>query len=1178
MTSSEKSRTELISALAGACCNLKVCANTASRTRTSCTEECCRTPKIWTLRRQCLIIATLTLLALTPILHGQTTDATMLGTVTDSSGAIVRGASVRVTDVETGIVRVAQTDDLGNYEISALRPGTYSLLVESKGFKTYLRPSLSLVARAAVRADAILAVGQSQERVEVTAGAPVITTETGTITETMGGQSVLDLPANLRSGDTSPYGLVTTLPGVQIDLTNSISIAGSNPAMNELSVDGFTVKNISNTRSGINAEMLPSTETVSEVKVSELGLAEYAGVGDVSFVTRGGTNQYHGSLFEYFGNDDLNATPLFASSRPRVRANDFGGSVGGPVRFPFYNGADKTFFYFTYERNHQQNGAAITQGVPSMPMRTGDFSSLCSSYDANDICNDPNGLTLHNPFTGQPYPGNMLPSVNTVATNVLNAYYPQPNLNTSNLSANYAAILPAPVTTNLTDVRIDQKLTDKQSVWGRFSWKDITNSTPLGLLEGNADFTTHPRTVGLTYTYVIQPNLLNEFRFGYNHESDTTIYSAFPDAANFVTKTLGLDLQGDLFPGSAIPGFIFQQSGVTSTANGRENEVFQRTLQFTDNLSWTRGRHTMKFGTDIRKYDFKNDVVFTGADSFGVFDFDGRYAGIDIADFELGLPYQSVIALPGPRVDGVGSNYGFYAQDQFRVTPKLTINYGFRYEVHPPWFEKTLQLTNFLPTTPTTGTVVVPNAASQALASPSFLEGMNACPGYPGWNGIAPCTPFVTASQAHLPEALRSTQWNDFYPRINIAYRVTPGLVVRSGFGMYNQTTTGLSLFALVAIHTSNVQTHPNSVTNGVAAFQFPNTSPGGTGPLPTPGLGTDNFFTAESPNLVDPYAEQWNLSIDKQLLQNTGLRVTYTGMRSVNLSLEPNINQITPRTVPFTPAESPFPIWNLIYQQRNGGDAIYHGVETVLTHRFTQGLSFQSSYVFSKNLSDAVGSGCCSFAQENGPFPVNQFDPRYDYGDVGFTRRHRWLTTSLYEIPIGRGKRFGGTMSRALDAVIGNWQTTGILLIESGPYLTPVYGGGTDPSGTNANANGNAGQRPDRVCNGNLSHPTAAGYFEASCFVIPASNIGRFGNAGVGILRGPGTVNLDAGLAKIFPITEKVRLRFEATSVNALNHGNLGIPDLNIANTSDFGVIHSSQTSEGEGARTIQLGLRLTF
>jgi hypothetical protein len=1110
---------------------------------------------------ECAVIAILALLLLAPMLQGQTTDATVLGTVTDSSGAVVVGASVKVTNLATNISRVVQTDDFGNYEASALRPGNYSILIESKGFKTYERLSVSLDARATVRADAKLVIGEAQERVEVTAGAPTITTESGTVTEGLGTENILSLPVNLRAGDTSPIMLVATIPGVAIDNASGISVAGSHRSQNEVSVDGFSVRNISNSNStnNSNTEMISSTETLSEVKViSELAPAEYGSVGDVTFVTHGGTNQYHGSLFEYFGNSDLNATPLFAVSKPPVRANDFGGSVGGPIRLPHYKGKDKTFFYFTYERNRQEGSAAIVEGVPTAAMRTGDFSST--------------GITLTDPFTGQPYPGNKLPSVNPVATNVLNTFYPMPNIS-GNLSDNYAAVLPSPVTTNLADVRIDQKLTEKQMVWGRFSWKDIANLSPLGLLEGDQHFTTHPRTVALNYTYTIRPNLLNEFRFGFSHESDNVIFAAFPNGQQLSTVTLGLNLPGPFPSGSAIPGFFFNMSGIAGTAGARQTSDIQNVLQFNDGLSWTHGRHSMKFGTDIFRHQFENAVVFDGSDAFGMFNFDGRYTGFDIADFELGLPYNSTIVTPGPPVTGIGHIFGFFAQDQFQVTKKLTINYGLRYEVHPPYFPPDLNLTNF---DLTNGDVVVPNGGLP-LVAPLFSQGVNACPGYAGFT--TPCTPIVTASQDHLPQPLRFTQWKDFYPRFSFAYRVAPTLVVRGGFGMYNQTLTGATLWSMVGVANANVSVYPNSITSGVPAFQLPNTKTGGIGSLTTP--GTEDFYVAESTHLKDPYAEQWSLSVEKQMGQNTGLRMTYTGMRSVNLTLEPNANQIEPQAAPFNPAESPYPNFNLILWEGNGGDALYQGVETVLTHRFTKGLSFQSSYVFSKNLSDAEGSAselCCGFVFEVGPFVADKWNPRYDYGDVNFTRRHRWLTTSLYEIPVGRGKRFGSDMPKVLNAIVGNWQTSGILLIQSGPYLTPAYAGGTDPSGTNANANGDAGQRPDRVCNGNISHPTAAGYFQTSCFVIPPSNIGRFGNAGVGILKGPGTVNLDAGLAKIFPITEKFRLRFEATAVNVLNHGNLGPPDLNIANTSDFGVIHSSQTVEGEGARSIQLGLRLQF
>jgi hypothetical protein len=1118
-----------------------------------------------------MIAVTLAFLLFAPASYGQTTSATVLGNVTDASGAVMSGASVTVTNVATGISRAVPTDDFGNYEVTDLVAGNYDVLIEGKGFKSYLRRSIPLDARATVRVDAKLTVGQTQERVEVEATAPVVTTETGTVTDSVQKQSIQSLPLNYRAVDTSPLALVATIPGVQVDPGFGISVAGSHPAQNETSVDGFSVMN---TRfNGPNSELLPSTETVSEVKVtSQLGNAEYGQVGDILFVSHGGTNQYHGSLFEYLQNDALDATPRFAVKRPVVHANDFGAAIGGPIRFPHYNGKDKSFFYFTWESNRFHTSNVISQGVPTPAMRNGDFSSFCSSYDANDICNDPNGTTLKNPFTGQPYPGNKLPSVNAVAANVWNTFYPLPNFASGDIASNYRTVAPAPVDTNLIDVRIDQKLTAKQTLWGRFSWKDMAQTSPLGLLEGNWDFTIHPRSVGINHTYVIRPTLLNEFRFAYVYENDANHFASFPNAAQLVSSTLGLNLPGPFPPGSAIPGFLFFQSPIASTFNLRQTHLLQRRFQGTDNLSWIKGRHTMKFGTDIRRLNDATDVIFLGADSFGRFHFDGSFTGLDMADFELGLPALSLIANPGPAIDEFESAYAFYAQDQVQVTPKLTVDFGLRYEIHPPFVDHTNQLTNF---DPADSDVVVANTASLKLAAPGFLQGVNACPGFPG--ATTPCTNLVLASSKGLPEGLRHTDYTKVLPRLSFAYRLTPGFVVRGGFGMYDETLTGLTAFSLVAVHTSDVRVYPNSISGGVPAIQFPKTVVGGIGVVSPP--GTSDFRTATPFNLHDPYAEQWSLSVERELGHETGLRVSYTGMRSVNLLINPDLNQIAPQAKPYDPAAKPFPNFRIIYTTANGGEAAYHAMQAVLTHR-SKGLTLQSSYVFAKNLSDAEGSGGNlngGFAQENGPFVQNRFNPHGDYGDVSFTRRHRSLTTYTYELPFGKGKTIGGGMSGVLNGVVGGWQTSGILILQSGPYLTPFYFGGTDPSGTGANFK-DPGQRPDRVCNGNISNPTANGYFNASCFVIPPDNIGRFGNSGVGVLKGPGTVNFSAGLAKVFPIKESLQLRFEATANNLFNHANLAVPDMNIAATSDFGVIHGIQNVEGTGARTLQFGLRLSF
>jgi len=1105
-------------------------------------------------------------------LYAQSTSGTILGNVTDASGAVIPAASVTVTNIGTNISRTVLTEESGDYNVPDLTVGNYQVLIDAKGFKSFLRTNLNLDARATIRVDAKLEIGSSESRVEVTAGAPVITTESGTVSDSVPKQNIVDLPLNYRALDTSPLSIVQTVPGVQVDPNFGISISGDHPAQNEVSVDGFSVINIR--FNGPLSEMLPSTESLAEVKVtSQLGDADSGGIGDVSFISHGGTNQFHGSLFEYLQNDAFDATPLFAPGKPKKRANDFGGSTGGPVLLPGYTGKDKTFFYFDWESNRFHSSSVISQGVPTLDMRGGNFSALCSTYNSSGMCTDPMGTQLKNPFTGMPYANNMLPSVNTVSQNVLNTLYPRPNFNSGDIASNYRTIEPAPVNTNLLDLRIDEKLTASQTIWGRFSWKNENFTNPLGLLQGNESISTTPRSVGLNYTYVIKPNLLNEFRFGYSQEGDTFAFNQFPNGAQLVSQTLGLNLPGPFPPGSAIPGFQFFQSPIAGTANNRQENRFQRRLQFNDNLSWIHGRHSMKFGTDIRRLSLQDFVQFIGADDFGVFQFNGQFTGNDIADFELGLPFQTQIAITGPNFNAHEMAYAFYGQDQFQVTPKLTLNYGLRYEVHPPFFDNTLQMTNF---DPRTASVVVPNAKSLALAAPGFLEAINACPGFPGFT--TQCTPVITASQDHLPQTLRRTDWSKILPRLSFAYRVTPNWVVRGGFGMYDMTLTGITFYSIVGIHTADVRTYPNSISGGTPAFQFPNTVLPGIGAVAS--QGTEGFFAAEPFNLKDPYGLQWSLTVERELGANTGVRLTYTGLRSVQLITNPDLNQIRPQAAPFNAAEQPYPNWSVISSTGNGGQSWFNGIELVLTHRFSKGLSLQSAYTFSKNLSDAEGGAGQSnggFQGETGNTRLNLYNIRESYGNVSFTRKHMWLTTYTYQFPFGRGQKYGDQMPAYLNAVLGNWQTMGILLVESGPFLTPYYFGGSDPSGTNAPSRGP--QPPDRVCAGTVSNPTAADYFNVACFPMPASSIGRFGNSGVGILQGPGTVSWNAGLAKTFALSERFKLRFEATATDVLNHANLAVPDMNIAATTDFGVVHGVQAVQGStGARSLQFGLRLFF
>jgi hypothetical protein len=1064
------------------------------------------------------------------------------------------------------------TDASGDYELTNLLPGAYDVSVKAPGFEGFVQRNVPLDPRATVRVNAVLQVGATQTIVEVKGLVPVITTETGTVSDLETSQQINQLPINTRALSTSPLNVVTTLPGVQVDSSGvssgGISLSGMRAAETEFSVDGFSTESVR--KNGANVEMYPSTDGISEVKVTtELANAEQSQMGDISFIGKGGSNHFHGALFEYLQNDALDAIPAFANGKPPKRDNTFGGSIGGPIR------KDRTFFFFDWESTRQHASSAVTQNVPTAAELTGDFSALLP------------GTQLVNPFTGAPYTNNQIPSSTFSQTSVkmLTTFYPTANSQTGgplNTNNNFRYNFAAPVTANLFDVRIDQNISKKQAIFGRISWKSLTTASPMGLLLGNKDVVTTPRTYVVSHNYSITSNLINEARFGYEHQGTLTTYPKFPNGATLVTQTLGLQQLATPFPkGSAIPGLAFQgNSGVSSISGTREEPLTEARYQIADNLTWMHGRHTMKFGFDVRKLQIGDYSNFNGADNFGYFYFQGGYTGSDLGDFLLGLPSYTEVIAAGPDYKGRGSAYGFFGQDSFKVTSKLTINLGVRYEYHPPFHDETLQISQF---DPANGATVVPNAASLKLATAAFLQGINACglpTPVPTPYGLYPCSPVVTAQQDGIPESLRFGDKTRILPRLNFAYRLSDKTVVRAGGGFYDMSLLGNIFNSLTSIHTSNYQAFYNSFTAGVPTIQFPNTESN----TPSTGVsyaGGEAFGTATDIHLRDPYSEQWSLTVERDLGHQTGLRVTYNGMHTVGLITSPDLNEIPPQKTPYSPTEKPYPNWSKVKTLINGGTTQkYNALQTVVTHRFSAGFFIQSSWTWAKNLSDAEGDHPTGFGGDGSSGRLeDRFNLAANYGDVSFTRRHRWLTTAVVDIPVGRGMKYGSTMNPILNGIIGGWRTSNIIIFQTGPYLTPYYSGSADPSGSNAP--GREGiQRPDRLpasaCSGLALSVGQA--FGGNCFYYGwPGPIGRFGNSGVGIITGPGTAVWDFGLSKNFRLTESLKLRFESTFTNLPNHVNYAVPNT-AANSSSFGSISGVQTAEGASARTIQFALRLDF
>lgn len=1129
------------------------------------------------------------------VVHAQSTFGTVLGTVKDNSGAVVPKAAVRLIDTDENTTRETITNESGDYEFVNTRASHYRIEVAAQGFQTYQATGLLLIARQTLRVDVNLQVGAVASTVEVQALAGVITTDTQTVQSSLDGNALLTLPGNVRGGNgsTSPYALIATLPGVQPDDSGNFSIQGGIQSMAQFSVDGISITNV-----GGNSpltEAFPSLESIQEIKVQGVGNnAEFAEVGDVTTISKSGTNELHGDMFWYFQNEALDATAFGQTARPRLVGNDFGAALGGPVFIPkLYNGKNKTFFFGTYEGFRYPRSTSIQNEVPTQNLRNGDFSGT--------------GVIIKDPTTGQPFPNNQIPSnrISSVAQGFL-TLFPLPNagdLNTVH-AANYIDNRDSGLHSDQYDVRIDHYLTSNMSLFGRWTWKSRGFANPQNLAVPSENLTDKYKMLAVSWNWNLRPNLINEFRFGFTLNPFTQTLPF--DGAKF-TNSLGLVGVGPTFPFNGLPDVNI--TGYQELNTDRGNAVSQNnTYQWNNNTTWIVGRHTMKFGFDIRKIKAVSALGFLSGDNYGYYNFSGTFTGDPFADFLLGLPHDTSIDDVKHDNFGLSMQYAMYAQDSFKVTRRLTLEYGIRWEYHPGYTDQFGNIGNFDPSIAKSGMVVYPTGAESTLA-PGYLASFDACPNYnsttgPAVNG-APCTPVFDATHAHLPQGLRTTS-KIVVPRFGFAFRPFSNdkTAIRGGFGMFDTPSMGSIYYALTGTLQSATFQFNNIAANGGPIFEWPNISTGGSG-IVVPPFGTAYFGTANDIHWKEPLTTQWNLSVDHDLGFNTGLRLSYIGENTHHLVWAPNLNQSYYSTQYYQaqPLSSrPFPNWGTVNNRSVGASMNYNSLQAEVVHRFQRGLTFNSTYTFAKNMADNQGPVPDHFADENaGHRTMDLYNRRAEYGPVWGTRRNRWLTTAVYELPFGRGKHFMSNPSAVADALLGGWRLSNIFLWQSGPFETPYFNNG-DPSGT-----GSGFQRPqhaDRVKSGSISNPTANQWFDTSAFICPATPgwtigqactigdnpgtdiapIGRFGNGGIGVVTGPGTVNLSTALGKTFAFREKVKVKIEGSFTNVLNHVNLADP-LNAIDNVSFGQITSARggTTPGGGSdfggyRTGQISARIEF
>jgi hypothetical protein len=1116
----------------------------------------------------------------------QSIFGTILGAVTDPSGAVVSNAVITLTNQGENISRKVRTDAQGNYLAENMKAGLYTVSATATGFKDMVVTDVRLDARQTVRADMKLTMGNAQEKVTVEANAELVNTETQVISTNVTSTEVLGLPANYRgAGSTSPYNLLAFLPGVTGDENGNISVQGTGTNQAEYSVDGISTTNIRS--SGPQTEMFPSAENIAEMKVQGSGGgAEYGSPADITTTSKSGANAFHGSVFEYFQNAALDATRFVVGTPGKAAksANTFGGSISGPI---FKN---HTFFFGDYEGMRYRTQTAVLETVPSQDMRNGNF----------------NGIATVNDLDGTPFSNDTIPTdrFDPRATAILQ-FYPLPIQGGVNNFApfNHTLNVPNPILSDQFDIRIDHTINSKQNIFGRWTYKNRRLVSPSGLgLPAEADFE-HDNQIVLAHNYAITPNLVNELRGGISRRQNG---GNFPIDGPAFMQQLGLNPQQlGPFPPGGFPDFVFEprDGNITAIVHTRPNPELSHNFQINENLTWTKGKHTMKFGFDVRMLHLVT-AWYSGssaADDYGDFFFNGQYTGNNFADFLLGVPYYTYVTHTPPRnIDGKTTHYYAYAADTFRATQKLTLDVGLRISRMPPLYDP-INLTNFDPSVPGTGRVIISSdPRSLAATQPLWAKAVNACetnndiPGYDGPDPNFPCTPFLTAKQAGWPKQLRETYTN-FAPRVGFAYRpfADNKTVVRGGIGIYDVTTLGAVFFSVAGIHDGFQGNFSNSGYCTVASdpscsfFQFPNV----LNPDPTnAGIGSQSFFTANQMKKKDPYSIQWNLSVERVLHGNTALRVSYIANRGDQLTWAPNLNQPLPGGSP------PFSLWNHVRCRCSGAVSTYESMQTELIHKYSHGLTFQSTWTWAKNLSDTESWPRSGFDGEITGDAMNQYNLRGDYGNVGGTRKHRWITTMVDELPIGKGHYLLGNANRVLNGFVGGWRLSTILLVQTGPFDTPFI-----QSDSSGNAN-NGFNRPDLGGNPNSIHHTRTQWWDPNVFSCPGfapgtglSNnaldcsslpngglVGRFGNAGVGSMVGPPTFNLSLGLAKDFQLTERFKLKFESSFTNLPNHPNFDDPRNNLSESVNgqgtFGQVLASRTGDAGGNRVGQLALRIEF
>jgi hypothetical protein len=1150
----------------------------------------------------CLTIATACVLLFSQASYGQSTFGTVQGTVKDPSGSLIPMATVSLMNTGTNAEKKTITNSNGAYEFVNVEIGNYRLTVDAAGFQKTEYQAFDLQAREVKHIDIPLNVASQATSVTVEAVA-IVQTDTSNIAETKGSLELTDLPVAIgtrSSGSTSAFSTLTTQPGVQTDNNNNIEVSGAGPSQLSFTIDG--ISSVGPGSLGALAEMFPSFNSIEEIRISEdLNPAEFSGVADVTTVSKSGTNQFHGGVFENVQNTNFNAADTFSHVVTEDKLNNFGIYMGGPVILPkLYNGKNKTFFFGSYEVLRLPRTETFVNSVPTQAMRNGDLSAYLNTNPS--VGGD--GVLL----TG--YPGNIIPAsqLNPFTQKLMNFLYPLPNYGPAGaISNNYVGTYQIPINSTQGDVRIDQSLGPKHFIFARWSYKNrrieipqqqgFYPSNPSTPLLGSVSTPQIYNSFATAYNWVISPTLVNELRGGFSVvRRNATDSVTSQQAAN----VLGLTSGPGALPGPIPPGYDAPTIALTGfmgyQAQSNDINPQEGTYEATDSLTWTKGKHTIKAGLDYRYLASLNTEVFNDY-RMGYYQFNGSVlsgllgqgAAVPLASFLLGYPDLTTIAnVINPNTDAWANAFGAYIQDDYKVSGRLTLNYGLRWEYHPGFQDKDNDMVNFDPyyknivNGKNTGAVIVDNAAGLAN---------NLNPGFAA--SIAP-TPIILASQAGIGESNREASHKDFAPRVGFAWKVFNNnkTVLRGGYGRFIESLLSGSAIDGWSVGASDVGNFANSISSsGVPAFKWPYSFPTN---IAQP--GSQFFDLAAEVHFKDPIVEEWDLTLEQELGKGVGLRVSYDGNHGYNIPTAANADQPAVNSAGFNSASAqasiPYPLMSYIATTDNLGFANY-SAGTIEVKKRAANFQFEVSYTYTRDLSNINGapiSSVASYSNELGSTLSDPYHPGLDYGNVPFARRNRFLASFLYQLPFGRGQTFlnsNGLLSQA----VGGWELSGVLLFQTGPFMSTSVT--SDPSGTGYNIYGNLyalGGRADTVQGVSpYAGQSINQWINPNAFADPCANcqtnaagvtsaIGRFGDSSAGSIVGPGTQAVSLSLIKRFTLKERIRFEVGMQVANAFNHANYAAPNSLTIGVPGFGQITSLQTAEGAAPRQVQLTGRLTF